>query len=136
MFRRERFGRAAVPARPSPTPLGSDADDIPIIPDLDDYADIDFTPTASATATAAAAHGRTSIAAAAAVTVNRVAAYRELNSDLLKMGAFAALDGVDLTILTRCLAAEADLHEPDEVWTWDGLFAEVAAADMHASTAQ
>uniref|UniRef100_A0A1I8IWS8 Intraflagellar transport protein 43 homolog n=1 Tax=Macrostomum lignano TaxID=282301 RepID=A0A1I8IWS8_9PLAT len=32
---------------------------------------------------------------------------------------------IDLKLLTRCLAADQDLQEPDEYWDWDRLFAEV-----------
>lgn len=127
VYHRERFGRSIL-SRTSP-PVD---DDIPVIPDLDDIADLDYStaPTTTTTTSAVAADRE-----ATATVVNRVATYRELNSDLLKMGAFAALDGVDLSILTRCLVAEADLHEPDEVWTWEGLFTEVAG-DIHGEQQQ
>lgn len=65
------------------------------------------------------------------VSVNRVATYKELNSELLKQGAFAALEDIDLSILARCLQSEAYLTEPDEVWTWEQLFTAVSA-DIHA----
>lgn len=120
--------------------IAADDDDIPFIPDLDDLAaDLDYSPTTPSTTTTAHMSALAATAAAgvggvdldaAGVAVNRVATYQALNSDLLKLGAFASLDGVDLSILTRCLADEADLVEPDEVWTWDGLFTEVSG-DMH-----
>lgn len=65
------------------------------------------------------------------VAVNRTATYNALNSDLLKQGAFATLDDIDLSILARCLLNEPDLVEPDEVWTWDQLFTEVSG-EIHA----
>lgn len=61
------------------------------------------------------------------VSVNRVATYNELNSDLLKQGAFATLEDVDLSALAKCLQNEIFLNEPDEIWTWDKLFTEVSA---------
>lgn len=65
------------------------------------------------------------------VSVNRVATYKELNSELLKQGAFASLEEIDLSILARCLQNEALLTEPDDEWTWEQLFTEVSA-DIHA----
>lgn len=65
------------------------------------------------------------------VAINRKATYNALNSDLLKQGAFASLDDIDLLILARYLLNERDLVEPDEVWTWDQLFTEVSG-DIHA----
>lgn len=56
-----------------------------------------------------------------------MAAYKELNMDLLKQGAFASLEDVDLSILAKCLQNESDLNEPDELWTWDKVFTDVTA---------
>lgn len=109
-------------------------DDIPIIPDLDDLVDLDYSPTGAQLSHLSGPATTTNVdLEAPAVAVKRVAAYQALNSDLLKLGAFASLDGVDLSILTRCLVDESDLVEPDEVWTWDALFTEVSG-DMHGDT--
>lgn len=89
----------------------SDEDDGPLIPDLDDVQDEEMT---------------LQVADAPAVAVNRVATYKELDNDLLKHVAFATLDDIDLRLLTRCLAPEAALKEPDETWHWDQVFAGVA----------
>ena len=86
-------------------------DSIPVIPDLDDVQDEDMALT---------------VAEAPSVAVNRVATYRELDNDLLKHVAFATLDDIDLRLLTKCLVPEAQLKEPDEVWTWDEVFAKVS----------
>lgn len=157
---RERFGRipAAINSTTTFIPLSRrhrtgaddfnidddlDGDDIPVIPDMDGGGDrIDYSPSStSATVHVRSTSSTTSGAddhlldTSAGVSVKRVATYQELNADLLKMGAFASLDGVDLSILTRCLAAEAELHEPDEVWTWDGLFTELAG-EIHGEEQQ
>lgn len=90
-------------------------DDIPVIPDLDDFQD----------------NLLNDMVEAPVVSVNRVATYKELNSELLKQGAFAALEDIDLSILARCLQNESALHEPDDVWAWEHLFTEVSA-DIHS----
>lgn len=87
-------------------------DDIPIIPDLDDIKDEMIL---------------NEMVEAPTVSVNRVATYNELNSDLLKQGAFATLEDVDLSALATCLQNEIYLNEPDEIWTWDKLFTDVTA---------
>lgn len=97
-------------------------DDIPVIPDLDDMQDDLLL---------------NEMLEAPVVSVNRVATYKELNSELLKQGAFAALEDIDLSILARCLQNESALHEPDDVWTWEHLFTEVSAeihSDLPKST--
>jgi len=67
------------------------------------------------------------VADAPSVAVNRVATYKELDNDLLKHVAFATLDGdIDLRLLTRCMAPEAALKEPDQPWHWDQVFAQVS----------
>ena len=58
--------------------------------------------------------------------MNRVATYKELDSDLLKHVAFATLDDVDLKLLTKRMVPEAALKETDETWNWDVIFAEVS----------
>ncbi|XP_058792118.1 intraflagellar transport protein 43 homolog [Phymastichus coffea] len=88
-------------------------DDIPVIPDLDeiiedtDALDISHIPK---------------------IGVNRAAAaYKELGSDLDKNKLSSMLDGVDLSLLTEQLYAENLVQEPDEVWTWESLFTQVAS---------
>ncbi|XP_076296769.1 intraflagellar transport 43 isoform X1 [Lasioglossum baleicum] len=87
------------------------ADDIPIIPDLDEIqedsalSDIN-TPT---------------------VNVNRVTAYKELDTDLVKNAAFTSLNGVNLSLLAEKLYNENLTKEPDEVWNWNLLFTQVAS---------
>ncbi|XP_076655977.1 intraflagellar transport 43 isoform X1 [Halictus rubicundus] len=86
-------------------------DDIPIIPDLDEIqedsalSDIN-TPT---------------------VNVNRVTAYKELDTDLVKNAAFTSLNGVNLSLLAEKLYNENLTKEPDEVWNWNLLFTQVAS---------
>ncbi|XP_011501123.1 PREDICTED: nodal homolog [Ceratosolen solmsi marchali] len=91
----------------------SKEDDIPVIPDLDDIIEdtsaIDISSTPAVGASRAAA------------------AYKELNTDLLKNKLFSKYDDVDLSILTEKLYPEHLVQEPDEVWTWDSLFAQVAS---------
>ncbi|XP_033337044.1 intraflagellar transport 43 isoform X2 [Megalopta genalis] len=87
------------------------ADDIPIIPDLDEIqedsalSDVN-TPT---------------------VNVNRVTAYKELDTDLVKNAAFISLNGVNLSLLAEKLYNENLTKEPDEVWNWNLLFTQVAS---------
>merc|ERR1719219_375989 len=96
--------------------IGSDdEDDGPLIPDLDDVRDEDMA---------------FQVADAPSVAVNRVATYKELDSDLLKNVAFATLDDIDLRLLTKCLAPESALKEPDENWNWDVIFAQVSG-ELH-----
>merc|ERR1712150_29765 len=92
--------------------IGSDdEDDGPLIPDLDDVRDEDMA---------------FQVADAPSVAVNRVATYKELDSDLLKHIAFATLDDIDLKLLTKRMAPESALKEPDDPWNWDVVFAEVS----------
>lgn len=91
-------------------------EDIPVIPDLDDIRDELLL---------------NEMVEPPLVSINRVATYNELNSDLLKQGTFSLLEDVDLSILGRCLQPESALNEPDEVWTWEKLFTEVSA-EIHA----
>ncbi|XP_076063260.1 intraflagellar transport 43 isoform X2 [Oratosquilla oratoria] len=91
----------------------SDSDsDMPVIPDLDEVVEEDFTQ---------------QVAQAPSVAVNRVATYKELDSDLLRHAAFSTLDDIDLRLLTQGLANEADVREPDVPWSWDTLFTEVSS---------
>ncbi|XP_063222642.1 intraflagellar transport protein 43 homolog A isoform X1 [Bacillus rossius redtenbacheri] len=90
-------------------------DDIPVIPDLDDLQEEEL---------------GLQVADAPSMAVNRVAMYKELNSDLLKHSVFSTLDGINLQLLTKRLSGEADVKEVDEVWTWEQLFTEVSS-ELH-----
>lgn len=59
--------------------------------------------------------------------VNRVAAYKELDTELVKNVKFATMDGVNLTMFTKRLFSEKSVKEADEVWTWESLFTQVAS---------
>lgn len=96
----------------SPSKDDSD-DDIPVIPDLEEFQEDDMA---------------TQIAAPPSVQVNRVATYRELDNDLLKHSQLLTLDGeIDLKLLTKVLAAESEVMEEDKPWDWDRLFTEVSS---------
>lgn len=43
--------------------------------------------------------------------MNRVATYKELDSDLLRHAAFSTLDDIDLRLLVSTLASESDVRE-------------------------
>ncbi|XP_034173712.1 intraflagellar transport 43 isoform X1 [Osmia lignaria lignaria] len=86
-------------------------DDIPIIPDLDEIQE----------------DNALSDINAPKVNVNRVAAYKELDTDLVKNAAFTSLDGVNLSLLAEKLYNENLVKEPDEVWNWNLLFTQVAS---------
>ena len=45
------------------------------------------------------------------MAVNRVATFKELDSDLLRHAAFSTLDDIDLRQLTEVLVGEADIRE-------------------------
>ena len=90
----------------------SEEEDLPIIPDLEEVEREDMAQR---------------IADAPNVAVNRVDTYKELDSDLFKHAAFATLEEIDLRLLTRHMVPEQSLKEPDEVWTWDKLFADVSS---------
>jgi len=90
----------------------SEEEDLPIIPDLEEVEREDMAQR---------------IADAPNVAVNRVDTYKELDSDLFKHAAFATLEEIDLRLLTRHMVPEHSLKEPDEVWTWDKLFADVSS---------
>ncbi|CAG0892420.1 unnamed protein product, partial [Darwinula stevensoni] len=68
----------------------------PVIPDLGDVQDEDFSQ---------------QVAQAPTVAVNRVATYKELDSDLFRHSAFATLDEIDLRALTKCMTSEAEVKE-------------------------
>ncbi|XP_049788750.1 intraflagellar transport protein 43 homolog isoform X1 [Schistocerca nitens] len=91
-------------------------DDIPVIPDLDDIQDEDLT---------------TQIASTPSVNLNKVAAYKELDSDLFKHSAFGTLDNINLQLLTKSLRPENDVKEIDEPWNWDLLFTDIAS-ELHS----
>jgi len=45
------------------------------------------------------------------IAVNRVAAYKELDTDLFQHAAFAKIEDISLRLLTTVLTPEADLKE-------------------------
>ncbi|BFZ07075.1 hypothetical protein BsWGS_10114 [Bradybaena similaris] len=97
----------------SPDKDSTDEDDIPVIPELEDQQEDDLA---------------TKVASAPNVVVNRVATYRELDSDLLKQAAFLTLDNeIDLKLLTKVLSPLEDIIEDDKPWEWDRLFTEVSS---------
>lgn len=105
LIEQERFG--------SPDAKRNDSDDdIPVIPDIDDLQDDQLSP---------------DIAQAPSVAINRVATYKELDTDLFRHAAFTTIDDVNLQLLAKCLSPENDLKEKDETWTWDLLFTDVAS---------
>lgn len=62
------------------------------------------------------------------VGLNRAAAaYKELDTDLVKNQLYLTLDDVDLSLLTDKLYPEHLVKEPDEVWSWESLFTQVAS---------
>ncbi|XP_064623829.1 intraflagellar transport protein 43 homolog A-like isoform X2 [Lineus longissimus] len=91
---------------------GSD-NEIPVIPDLEEYQEEDLSQ---------------QIAQAPNIAVNRVATFRELDNDLLRHAAFLTLDNeIDLKLLAKWLSAESEVIEEDRQWDWDRLFTEVAS---------
>lgn len=93
--------------------LDNDFDDIPIIPELDDATEEDFT---------------TQVAAPPSVLVTRIATYKELDHDFEKHSGLLTLDGdIDLKLLGSVLAPEASIQEGDTVWNWDRVFTEVSS---------
>jgi len=87
-------------------------EDVPVIPDLEEVEQETLA---------------TRVAEAPSVAVNRVATYKELDSDLFKHAAFSTLDDIDLRLLTRCMAPESAVKEADEPWNWDVLFTDVSS---------
>ncbi|CAK9794913.1 Intraflagellar transport protein 43 homolog [Anthophora quadrimaculata] len=86
-------------------------DDIPVIPDLDEIQE----------------DNTLSDVNTPMVNVNRVAAYKELDTDLVKNAAFTSLNGVNLSLLAGKLYNENLTKEPDEVWNWNLLFTQVSS---------
>jgi len=105
--------KSAYPVDPVVGPESDD--DLPVIPDLEEVEQEDLA---------------TQVAEAPSVAVNRVATYKELDSDLFKHAAFATLDDIDLRLLTRCMAPESAIKELDETWSWDVLFTDVSSDMM------
>ncbi|XP_046860011.1 intraflagellar transport protein 43 homolog A-like isoform X2 [Xenia sp. Carnegie-2017] len=88
-------------------------DEIPVLPDLDDFQEEDLA---------------SKIAAPPSVQVNRVATYKELDSDLQKHSYLMTLDNeIDLKLLGKVLAPESTVLEEDRAWDWDRLFTEVSS---------
>ncbi|XP_011866290.1 PREDICTED: intraflagellar transport protein 43 homolog B [Vollenhovia emeryi] len=87
-------------------------DDIPVIPDLDEIQEDNIS---------------SEIASAPIVNANRVTAYAELDTDLVKDAAYTSLDGVSLSLLADKLYNENLVKEPDEVWNWNLLFTQISS---------
>jgi len=87
-------------------------DDIPVIPDLDEIQEDNIS---------------SEIASAPTVNANRVTAYEELDTDLVKNAAYTSLDGVSLSLLADKLYNENLVKEPDEVWNWNLLFTQISS---------
>ncbi|KAK2575730.1 hypothetical protein KPH14_012119 [Odynerus spinipes] len=87
-------------------------DDIPVIPDLDEIQEDNVL---------------SELSNAPMVDTNRVTAYKELDTDLIKNEAFTSLDGINLFLLTEKLYNENLVKEPDESWNWNLLFTQVAS---------
>ncbi|GAB1859171.1 Intraflagellar transport protein 43-like protein [Camponotus japonicus] len=87
-------------------------DDIPVIPDLDEIQEDNIS---------------SEIASAPTINANRVTAYEELDTDLVKNAAFTSLDGVSLSLLADKLYNENLVKEPDEVWNWNLLFTQISS---------
>ncbi|XP_012526133.1 intraflagellar transport protein 43 homolog [Monomorium pharaonis] len=87
-------------------------DDIPVIPDLDEIQEDNIS---------------SEIASAPIVNANRVTAYEELDTDLVKNAAYTSLDGVSLSLLADKLYNESLVKEPDEVWNWNLLFTQISS---------
>ncbi|XP_017465912.1 PREDICTED: intraflagellar transport protein 43 homolog [Rhagoletis zephyria] len=112
-FDDERFQSVSL----AKSPIGSPPrDDIPTIPDMDDLKDEILL---------------NEIVEPPAASNLRPNTLSELNLDLLNQNAFASLENINLSILTRCLKLPETLDEPDEVWEWDKLFTDVIA-EIHS----
>ena len=104
--------KTAKPDFDQPDDEGQDSDeDLPVIPDLEEIEEEDLALKV----------------AEANVAVNRVDTYKELDNDLFKQAAFATLEEIDLRLLTRRMAQESSLKEPDDCWAWDKLFTDVSS---------
>ncbi|KAI6657499.1 Intraflagellar transport protein 43-like protein isoform X2 [Oopsacas minuta] len=102
--------------------IDNDLDNIPVIPDLEEVRDEDFT---------------SQVAEAPNVSVIRVTAFKQLEQELLQHSALHLLDGeIDLKVLTSVLAPETEIREADCEWRWDGLFAEVSSEISSEKIAQ
>lgn len=101
---RERFNAVLATSPPS--------DDIPELPDLDDFIDESALDDAKE---------------AQAIAANRVETYKELNSELLKYSEFASSENIDLSLLMQCLQDELVLADHDVPLTKEQLFSEVAS---------
>ncbi|XP_012283816.1 intraflagellar transport protein 43 homolog A isoform X2 [Orussus abietinus] len=87
-------------------------DEIPVIPDLDEIQEDNVL---------------THSVNAPSVGVNRVAAYKELDTELLRSTALASLDDVNLSLLAEKLYPDKLVREPDDIWSWDLLFTQIAS---------
>ncbi|XP_070166080.1 intraflagellar transport protein 43 homolog B [Polyergus mexicanus] len=87
-------------------------DDIPVIPDLDEIQEDNIS---------------SEIASAPTINANRMTAYEELDTDLVKNAAFTSLDGISLSLLADKLYNENLAKEPDEVWNWNLLFTQISS---------
>ncbi|XP_066590716.1 intraflagellar transport protein 43 homolog B isoform X2 [Prorops nasuta] len=92
--------------------------DITVIPDLDEIQEDNLS---------------VDISNAPALSANRVTAYKEVDTDLVKNAAFASLEGLSLSLLTEKLYPESLIKEPDEVWNWNILFTQVSS-DINSET--
>lgn len=101
---RERFNAVLATSPPS--------DDIPELPDLDDFIDESALDDAKE---------------AQAIAANRVETYKELNSELLKYSEFTSSENIDLSLLMQCLQDELVLADHDVPLTKEQLFSEVAS---------
>lgn len=101
---RERFNAVLATSPPS--------DDIPELPDLDDFIDESALDDAKE---------------AQAIAANRVETYKELNSELLKYSEFSSSENIDLSLLMQCLQDELVLADHDVPLTKEQLFSEVAS---------
>ncbi|XP_054271568.1 intraflagellar transport protein 43 homolog A-like [Macrosteles quadrilineatus] len=87
-------------------------DEIPLIPDLDEMQEEETL---------------NQVARAPSVIGTKVASFSDLDSDLTKKSVFSTLDNINLSLLTSRLCLEEEVQEPNNAWTWDLLFTEVAS---------
>lgn len=80
-----------------------DIDDIPVIPDLDDFVVEIGSEKSEASKPASAI--KTSI--------------KELDSTLVQQ---TSVEGIDLSLLAKCILSNEELKEDDVVWTWNNTF--------------
>lgn len=68
------------------------------------------------------------MAAPPTISMNQVATYRELDSDLLKKSTFQMLDNeIDMKLLAKHLLPESELKESNDAWEWERLFTDVTS---------